>query len=120
MEPWIVQLGVTIVSVLVAVYGAVRATTREHVDDATKQTNILSDIKTAQAVQNVQLGDILSDVKETRADVKAQSLAISNVREQLDQVKRLAEHAERGAKAAHKRLDAIDAPSKYQLEDDEA
>lgn len=119
MEPWAVQLVVTVVSVLTAVYVAVRASTRDQVGDATKQTNILSDIKTAQAVQNVQLGDILNDVKETRADVKAQSIAIGNMHEQLDQVKRLAEHAERGAKAAHKRLDAISAPSKYQLEDEE-
>lgn len=118
MEPWVVQLAVTIVSVLAAVYGAVRASTRERVDDATKQTNILSDIKTTQAVQSVQLGDILADVKETRADVKAQSVAIGDVRQQLDDVKRLAEHADRGAKAAHKRLDAIDAPSKYQLEEE--
>ena len=117
MEPWVAQLVVTVISVLTAVYAAARVSTRDRVDDVTKQTSILSDIKTEQAVHSMQLGDILNDVKETRADVKAQSTVIGDVRKQLDEARRLAEHADNSAKAAHKRLDAIGAPSKYQLED---
>lgn len=118
MEPWVAQLAVTIVSVVAAVYGAIRMTTRDRLDDATRQASILSDIKTAQAVQNEQLVNILTDVKETRADVKAQSVALGDMRKQLEEVRRAADHAERSAKSAHNRLDAIHAPSKYQLEGD--